>query len=89
MDYVKGKRLVGRQKRQMSILYKNILPQNAAINKSESSIPGNCIKMDVFCLSGRAKVDLQEYLKQWQEDLQRRDENIKDLPRINQVHTQK
>ncbi|KAG1958512.1 TBC1 domain family member 8B isoform X1 [Pimephales promelas] len=34
---------------------------------------------------GRAKVDLQEYLKQWQEDLQRRDENIKDLPRINQV----
>ncbi|KAK7172914.1 hypothetical protein R3I93_002897 [Phoxinus phoxinus] len=34
---------------------------------------------------GRAKVDLQEYLKQWQDDLQRRDENIKDLPRINQV----
>uniref|UniRef100_A0A8C2JP70 TBC1 domain family member 8B n=1 Tax=Cyprinus carpio TaxID=7962 RepID=A0A8C2JP70_CYPCA len=34
---------------------------------------------------GRAKVDLQEYLKQWQEDLQRREENIKDLPRINQV----
>ncbi|XP_016331696.1 TBC1 domain family member 8B-like [Sinocyclocheilus anshuiensis] len=34
---------------------------------------------------GRAKVDLQEYLKQWQEDLLRREENIKDLPRINQV----
>ncbi|XP_057218001.1 TBC1 domain family member 8B isoform X2 [Triplophysa rosa] len=34
---------------------------------------------------GRAKVDLQEYLKQWQEDLQRREESIKDLPRINQV----
>uniref|UniRef100_A0A9J7YGG2 TBC1 domain family member 8B n=1 Tax=Cyprinus carpio carpio TaxID=630221 RepID=A0A9J7YGG2_CYPCA len=34
---------------------------------------------------GHAKVDLQEYLKQWQEDLQRREENIKDLPRINQV----
>uniref|UniRef100_A0A672LPT9 TBC1 domain family member 8B n=1 Tax=Sinocyclocheilus grahami TaxID=75366 RepID=A0A672LPT9_SINGR len=33
----------------------------------------------------RAKVDLQEYLKQWQEDLQRREENIKDLPRIHQV----
>uniref|UniRef100_A0A8C1KPL0 TBC1 domain family member 8B n=1 Tax=Cyprinus carpio TaxID=7962 RepID=A0A8C1KPL0_CYPCA len=42
-------------------------------------------KSDVFCPSGRAKVDLQEYLKQWQEDLQRREENIKDLPRINQV----
>ncbi|XP_016137345.1 TBC1 domain family member 8B-like, partial [Sinocyclocheilus grahami] len=34
---------------------------------------------------GRAKVDLQEYLKQWQEDLLRKEENIKDLPRINQV----
>uniref|UniRef100_A0A671KKL9 TBC1 domain family member 8B n=1 Tax=Sinocyclocheilus anshuiensis TaxID=1608454 RepID=A0A671KKL9_9TELE len=42
-------------------------------------------KSVVFCPSGRAKVDLQEYLKQWQEDLQRREENIKDLPRINQV----
>uniref|UniRef100_A0A673LBJ9 TBC1 domain family member 8B n=1 Tax=Sinocyclocheilus rhinocerous TaxID=307959 RepID=A0A673LBJ9_9TELE len=42
-------------------------------------------KSDVFCPSGRAKVDLQEYLKQWQEDLQRREGNIKDLPRINQV----
>ncbi|XP_051551744.1 TBC1 domain family member 8B-like isoform X1 [Myxocyprinus asiaticus] len=34
---------------------------------------------------GRAEVDLQEYLKRWQEDLQRREESIKDLPRINQV----
>uniref|UniRef100_A0A672PI79 TBC1 domain family member 8B-like n=1 Tax=Sinocyclocheilus grahami TaxID=75366 RepID=A0A672PI79_SINGR len=42
-------------------------------------------KSDVFCPSGRAKVDLQEYLKQWQEDLLRKEENIKDLPRINQV----
>uniref|UniRef100_A0A671M188 TBC1 domain family member 8B n=1 Tax=Sinocyclocheilus anshuiensis TaxID=1608454 RepID=A0A671M188_9TELE len=43
---------------------------------------------DFICGLGkrsRAKVDLQEYLKQWQEDLLRREENIKDLPRINQV----
>uniref|UniRef100_A0A673L3U8 TBC1 domain family member 8B n=1 Tax=Sinocyclocheilus rhinocerous TaxID=307959 RepID=A0A673L3U8_9TELE len=43
---------------------------------------------DFICGLGkwsRAKVDLQEYLKQWQEDLQRREGNIKDLPRINQV----
>uniref|UniRef100_A0A8C1KPZ2 TBC1 domain family member 8B n=1 Tax=Cyprinus carpio TaxID=7962 RepID=A0A8C1KPZ2_CYPCA len=48
-------------------------------------LQGAVYKSDVFCPSGRAKVDLQEYLKQWQEDLQRREENIKDLPRINQV----
>uniref|UniRef100_A0A673L704 TBC1 domain family member 8B n=1 Tax=Sinocyclocheilus rhinocerous TaxID=307959 RepID=A0A673L704_9TELE len=48
-------------------------------------LQGAVYKSDVFCPSGRAKVDLQEYLKQWQEDLQRREGNIKDLPRINQV----
>uniref|UniRef100_A0A9J8B1P8 TBC1 domain family member 8B n=1 Tax=Cyprinus carpio carpio TaxID=630221 RepID=A0A9J8B1P8_CYPCA len=48
-------------------------------------VQGAVYKSDVFCPSGHAKVDLQEYLKQWQEDLQRREENIKDLPRINQV----
>uniref|UniRef100_A0A673L7D8 TBC1 domain family member 8B n=1 Tax=Sinocyclocheilus rhinocerous TaxID=307959 RepID=A0A673L7D8_9TELE len=48
-------------------------------------VQGAVYKSDVFCPSGRAKVDLQEYLKQWQEDLQRREGNIKDLPRINQV----
>uniref|UniRef100_A0A673L1P4 TBC1 domain family member 8B n=1 Tax=Sinocyclocheilus rhinocerous TaxID=307959 RepID=A0A673L1P4_9TELE len=52
---------------------------------SLSSNHGAVYKSDVFCPSGRAKVDLQEYLKQWQEDLQRREGNIKDLPRINQV----
>uniref|UniRef100_A0A9J8CI72 TBC1 domain family member 8B n=1 Tax=Cyprinus carpio carpio TaxID=630221 RepID=A0A9J8CI72_CYPCA len=52
---------------------------------SLSSNHGAVYKSDVFCPSGHAKVDLQEYLKQWQEDLQRREENIKDLPRINQV----
>uniref|UniRef100_A0A8C2JS54 TBC1 domain family member 8B n=1 Tax=Cyprinus carpio TaxID=7962 RepID=A0A8C2JS54_CYPCA len=50
-----------------------------------SLFAGAIEKSVVFCPSGRAKVDLQEYLKQWQEDLQRREENIKDLPRINQV----
>uniref|UniRef100_A0A3B4DPT5 TBC1 domain family member 8B n=1 Tax=Pygocentrus nattereri TaxID=42514 RepID=A0A3B4DPT5_PYGNA len=33
---------------------------------------------------GRGKVDLQEYLKQWQDELQKKEENIKDLPRIKQ-----
>ncbi|XP_036435959.1 TBC1 domain family member 8B isoform X2 [Colossoma macropomum] len=34
---------------------------------------------------GRGKVDLQEYLKQWQDELQKKEENIKDLPRIKQT----
>uniref|UniRef100_A0A8B9HC03 TBC1 domain family member 8B n=1 Tax=Astyanax mexicanus TaxID=7994 RepID=A0A8B9HC03_ASTMX len=34
---------------------------------------------------GRGKIDLQEYLKQWQDELQKKEENIKDLPRIKQT----
>uniref|UniRef100_A0AAQ4QI10 TBC1 domain family member 8B n=1 Tax=Gasterosteus aculeatus aculeatus TaxID=481459 RepID=A0AAQ4QI10_GASAC len=33
---------------------------------------------------GRGKVDLQAYLKQWQNEILRKEETIKDLPRINQ-----
>uniref|UniRef100_A0AAY4AXZ0 TBC1 domain family member 8B n=1 Tax=Denticeps clupeoides TaxID=299321 RepID=A0AAY4AXZ0_9TELE len=36
-------------------------------------------------LSGRGKVDLQAYLKQWQDEIQKKEESIKDLPRINQT----
>uniref|UniRef100_A0AAY4AXZ5 TBC1 domain family member 8B n=1 Tax=Denticeps clupeoides TaxID=299321 RepID=A0AAY4AXZ5_9TELE len=34
---------------------------------------------------GRGKVDLQAYLKQWQDEIQKKEESIKDLPRINQT----
>ncbi|KAJ7995890.1 hypothetical protein DPEC_G00231400 [Dallia pectoralis] len=34
---------------------------------------------------GRGKVDLQVYLKQWQDEILKKEESIKDLPRINQV----
>ncbi|KAG5284183.1 hypothetical protein AALO_G00023840 [Alosa alosa] len=34
---------------------------------------------------GRGKVDLQAYLKQWQDEIQRKEESIKDLPRIDQA----
>ncbi|XP_072532743.1 TBC1 domain family member 8B isoform X2 [Salminus brasiliensis] len=34
---------------------------------------------------GRGKIDLQEYLKQWQDELQKKEESIKDLPRIKQT----
>ncbi|KFQ24646.1 TBC1 domain family member 8B, partial [Mesitornis unicolor] len=33
---------------------------------------------------GKGKVDIQAYLKQWQDELLRKEENIKDLPRMNQ-----
>lgn len=36
-------------------------------------------------LTGRGKVDLQAYLKQWQSEILKKEETIKDLPRINQV----
>uniref|UniRef100_A0A3Q3A8G9 TBC1 domain family member 8B n=1 Tax=Kryptolebias marmoratus TaxID=37003 RepID=A0A3Q3A8G9_KRYMA len=44
----------------------------------------------LFCLcffmklTGRGKVDLQTYLKQWQNEILKKEETIKDLPRINQ-----
>ncbi|XP_042196567.1 TBC1 domain family member 8B isoform X1 [Callorhinchus milii] len=35
--------------------------------------------------SGKGKVDVQSYLKQWQDELLRKEENIRDLPRIHQT----
>lgn len=37
-----------------------------------------------FCQVGKGKVDIQAYLKQWQDELLKKEENIKDLPRMNQ-----
>uniref|UniRef100_A0A3Q3LTK0 TBC1 domain family member 8B n=1 Tax=Mastacembelus armatus TaxID=205130 RepID=A0A3Q3LTK0_9TELE len=34
---------------------------------------------------GKGKVDLQAYLKQWQNEILKKEETIKDLPRINQA----
>ncbi|KAJ3589670.1 hypothetical protein NHX12_010513 [Muraenolepis orangiensis] len=34
---------------------------------------------------GRGKVDLQAYLKQWQDEILKKDEAVRDLPRINQT----
>uniref|UniRef100_A0A673WCY0 TBC1 domain family member 8B n=1 Tax=Salmo trutta TaxID=8032 RepID=A0A673WCY0_SALTR len=35
--------------------------------------------------TGKGKVDLQAYLKQWQDEILKKEESIKDLPRINQA----
>uniref|UniRef100_A0A669Q4T9 TBC1 domain family member 8B n=1 Tax=Phasianus colchicus TaxID=9054 RepID=A0A669Q4T9_PHACC len=37
-----------------------------------------------FSQIGKGKVDIQAYLKQWQDELLKKEENIKDLPRMNQ-----
>uniref|UniRef100_A0A3B4A306 EF-hand domain-containing protein n=1 Tax=Periophthalmus magnuspinnatus TaxID=409849 RepID=A0A3B4A306_9GOBI len=39
----------------------------------------------IHCLKCRGKVDLQAYLKQWQNEILKKEETIKDLPRINQA----
>lgn len=44
----------------------------------------NCVEV-VYDIAGRGKVDLQAYLKQWQNEILKKEETIKDLPRINQV----
>ncbi|XP_054852200.1 TBC1 domain family member 8B [Eublepharis macularius] len=33
---------------------------------------------------GKGKLDIQAYLKQWQDELLKKEENVKDLPRMNQ-----
>uniref|UniRef100_A0A8I6A9P8 TBC1 domain family member 8B n=1 Tax=Rattus norvegicus TaxID=10116 RepID=A0A8I6A9P8_RAT len=35
-------------------------------------------------LQGKGKIDIQAYLSQWQDELLKKEENIKDLPRMNQ-----
>ncbi|CAL8267162.1 unnamed protein product [Merluccius merluccius] len=47
------------------------LPEDGVIRKSPEK--------------GRGKVDLQAYLKQWQDEILKKEETIKDLPRINQA----
>uniref|UniRef100_A0A8D0ACZ8 TBC1 domain family member 8B n=1 Tax=Sander lucioperca TaxID=283035 RepID=A0A8D0ACZ8_SANLU len=58
---------------------RSLLFDNAAINLS---IP--TAKICTF-FSRRGKVDLQAYLKQWQNEILKKEETIKDLPRINQT----
>uniref|UniRef100_A0A8C0BAJ5 TBC1 domain family member 8B n=1 Tax=Buteo japonicus TaxID=224669 RepID=A0A8C0BAJ5_9AVES len=41
-------------------------------------------KLQSVRLLGKGKVDIQAYLKQWQDELLKKEENIKDLPRMNQ-----
>lgn len=58
--------------------------------KEQHCCTGLALCNNVGCvkLTGRGKVDLQAYLKQWQNEILKKEETIKDLPRINQVINQ-
>nr|XP_060612600.1 TBC1 domain family member 8B [Anolis sagrei ordinatus] len=51
------------------------------------SSPGDSVDADGLKMSpekGKGKVDIQAYLKQWQDELLKKEESIKDLPRMGQ-----
>uniref|UniRef100_A0A8C7ZT22 TBC1 domain family member 8B n=1 Tax=Oryzias sinensis TaxID=183150 RepID=A0A8C7ZT22_9TELE len=55
----------------LKFLFKLHLPPDGVIKKSPER--------------GRGRIDLQAYLKQWQNEILKKEETIKDLPRINQT----
>uniref|UniRef100_H3BZT1 TBC1 domain family member 8B n=1 Tax=Tetraodon nigroviridis TaxID=99883 RepID=H3BZT1_TETNG len=65
------------------------LPEDGVIRKSPERGSASPENIPVTrCLSSsscRGKVDLQAYLKQWQSEILKKEETIKDLPRINQA----
>ncbi|XP_055673780.1 TBC1 domain family member 8B isoform X1 [Falco peregrinus] len=66
------------------------LSKEELIHFSQLSVPsvGDSLESDSLRSSpekvGKGKVDIQAYLKQWQDELLKKEENIKDLPRMNQ-----
>ncbi|KAM6323279.1 TBC1 domain family member 8B isoform 3-T3 [Podargus strigoides] len=66
------------------------LSQQELIHFSQLSVSsvGDSLESDSLKSSpekgGKGKVDIQAYLKQWQDELLKKEENIKDLPRMNQ-----
>ncbi|XP_063169777.1 TBC1 domain family member 8B [Candoia aspera] len=65
------------------------LSKEELIHFSQLSVssPGDRENADVLKTSpekGKGKVDIQAYLKQWQDEILKKEESIKDLPRMNQ-----
>uniref|UniRef100_A0A8C7ZR44 TBC1 domain family member 8B n=1 Tax=Oryzias sinensis TaxID=183150 RepID=A0A8C7ZR44_9TELE len=51
-----------------------------------ATIQTDCtISLSLHILDCRGRIDLQAYLKQWQNEILKKEETIKDLPRINQT----
>ncbi|KAJ6663251.1 hypothetical protein lerEdw1_010387 [Lerista edwardsae] len=53
-----------------------------SVSSPEDSVEAGALKSSPE--KGKGKVDIQAYLKQWQDELLKKEENIKDLPRMNQ-----
>uniref|UniRef100_H2U7T1 TBC1 domain family member 8B n=1 Tax=Takifugu rubripes TaxID=31033 RepID=H2U7T1_TAKRU len=81
----------------LKFLFKLHLPPGEDLSWHQSAIYSNCIsqplcsQLSTFPVGRsrpsmcRGKVDLQAYLKQWQSEILKKEETIKDLPRINQA----
>ncbi|XP_013360004.1 PREDICTED: TBC1 domain family member 8B isoform X2 [Chinchilla lanigera] len=61
------------------LLYFSQLHVSKATNEKESNSGKNSPE------KGKGKIDIQAYLSQWQDELLKKEENIKDLPRMNQA----
>ncbi|XP_067903249.1 TBC1 domain family member 8B isoform X2 [Heterodontus francisci] len=76
----------------LKLLFKLHIPP--AFTEDESTIPAAAKHPELFDEamthgdhlngSNKGKVDIQSYLKQWQDELTRKEESIRNLPRINQ-----
>ncbi|KAM6143729.1 TBC1 domain family member 8B [Erethizon dorsatum] len=60
------------------LLYFSQLHVSKATNEKESNSGKNSPE------KGKGRIDIQAYLSQWQDELLKKEENIKDLPRMNQ-----
>ncbi|XP_072482579.1 TBC1 domain family member 8B isoform X2 [Notamacropus eugenii] len=73
----------------LKLLFKLHVPPAFTEVESVSPSKGDQLSKDELLrfsqFHGRGKLDVQEYLKQWQDELLKKEENIKDLPRMNQV----
>uniref|UniRef100_A0A8C3AH10 TBC1 domain family member 8B n=1 Tax=Cyclopterus lumpus TaxID=8103 RepID=A0A8C3AH10_CYCLU len=66
----------------LKFLFKLHLPPECTFIQHQGQDPNTDLYVK---LTGRGKVDLQAYLKQWQNEILKKEETIKDLPRINQT----
>ncbi|XP_043830348.1 TBC1 domain family member 8B isoform X2 [Dromiciops gliroides] len=73
----------------LKLLFKLHIPPAFTEVESVSPSKGDRLSEDELLrfsqFHGRGKLDVQAYLKQWQDELLKKEENIKDLPRMNQV----
>ncbi|KAJ7310457.1 hypothetical protein JRQ81_007376 [Phrynocephalus forsythii] len=73
----------------LKLLFKLHIPpgeENKNNNNNNCSAGPSLSVLRQFLLShpGKGKIDIQAYLKQWQDELLKKEENIKDLPRMDQ-----